>query len=93
MLKKPDVLEKNKFHIRVQHPQIYQNQLVLSFSFFFVLHSEIGKWSIGVNCRHPVAMHKAPFKTRGFQRGHRTFKGRPIAGSSFLVFTSLLGQQ
>ena len=34
MLKKPDVLEKNKFHIRVQHPQIYQKQLVLSLSFF-----------------------------------------------------------
>ena len=34
MLKKPDVLEKNKFHICVQHPQIYQNQLVLSLSFF-----------------------------------------------------------
>ena len=23
MLKKPEVLEKNKYHIRVQHPQIY----------------------------------------------------------------------
>ena len=34
MLKKPDVLEKNKFHIRVQHLQIYQNQIVLSLSFF-----------------------------------------------------------
>ena len=36
MLKKSDVLEKNKFHIRVQHPQIYQNQLVLSLSFFCI---------------------------------------------------------
>ena len=36
MLKKPDVLEKNKFHIRVQHLQIYQNQIVLSLSFFCV---------------------------------------------------------
>ena len=34
MLKKSDMLEKNKFYIRVQHPQIYQNQLVLSLSFF-----------------------------------------------------------
>ena len=36
MLKKPDVLEKNKFHIRVQHLQIYQNQIVLPLSFFCV---------------------------------------------------------
>ena len=36
MLKKPDVIEKNniRVHIRVQHPQVHQNQLVLSLSFF-----------------------------------------------------------
>ena len=34
MLKKSDVIEKNKFHIRVQHTKIYQNQLLLSLSFF-----------------------------------------------------------
>ena len=41
MLKKPDVIEKKKCDIRVQHAKIYQNQLLLSLSFFFVLHSVI----------------------------------------------------
>ena len=53
MLKKPDVLEKIRYHIRVQHPQIYSNQLVLSLSFFFVLHSVIG---LQENCAKKVIL-------------------------------------
>ena len=34
MVKNPDVIEKKNFIFVVQHPQIYQNQLVLSLSFF-----------------------------------------------------------
>ena len=46
MMKKTDVIEKNKFVIPVQHPPIFQNHLVLSLSFFFlVLHSAIKKLS------------------------------------------------
>ena len=46
MLKKPYVIEKNKFCNRIQHPQIYQNQLVLSLS-FFVFHSVIKEKKTG----------------------------------------------